>query len=129
MHIRLCLNSVHPFPASPASPGGARNGAAKGVQLRIVIVDNASTDATVATLRDWAAGTSPYAPPDDLPFTLTPCAKPVILQQANASPLPDALLQDRAGCIQSVSYPAALKKCKRPVNLPTSLSASTSSRA
>lgn len=71
--------------------------AAKGVQLRIVIVDNASTDATVATLRDWAAGTSPYAPPDDLPFTLTPCAKPVILQQANASPLPDALLQDSHG--------------------------------
>lgn len=53
--------------------------AAKGVQLHIVIVDNASTDATVMTLRDWAAGTSPYAPPDDLPFTLTPCAKPVVL--------------------------------------------------
>ena len=57
---------------------------AKGVQLRIVIVDNASTDATVATLRDWAAGRVPYAPPDDMPFALTPCPKPVALQPAMA---------------------------------------------
>ena len=53
--------------------------AAKGVQLHIVIVDNASTDATVTTLRDWAAGRVPYAPPDDLPFALNACAKPVVL--------------------------------------------------
>ena len=53
--------------------------AATGVTLEIIVVDNASTDGTVAQLRDWAAGTTPYAPPADLPFALQPAAKPITL--------------------------------------------------
>ena len=51
--------------------------------LQIVIVDNASTDDTLAVLRDWASGAVPYVPPADIPFALTACAKPVALQGAD----------------------------------------------
>lgn len=53
--------------------------AATGVDLRVVIVDNASTDGTGALLRDWAAGRQIYQAPPDLPFALQASAKPVLL--------------------------------------------------
>lgn len=53
--------------------------AAQGVKLRIVVVDNASTDQTIPLLKSWAAGQSVYSPPDDLPFDLKPTPKPVTL--------------------------------------------------
>lgn len=53
--------------------------ASDSVRLRIVVVDNASSDDTVAVLRDWAAGRVPYTVPADLPFTLHPCSKPLAL--------------------------------------------------
>lgn len=53
--------------------------ASTDVTLRVVVVDNASSDGTVALLRDWAAGRAPYVAPDDLPFALTPCPKPLAL--------------------------------------------------
>lgn len=41
-----------------------------GVDLRIVIVDNASSDQTVKTIRDWASDARPVAPVSgDLPYT------------------------------------------------------------
>ena len=49
------------------------------VALRIVVVDNGSPDNTVAVIKDWAAGTTAYVTPDDMPFALTPSAKPVPL--------------------------------------------------
>ena len=52
---------------------------AKGVKLHLTIVDNASTDATITVLRDWAAGRVAYTPPSELPFTVHPCPKPVAL--------------------------------------------------
>ena len=55
--------------------------AAAGVAIRVVLVDNASTDDTVAQLRAWASGTAPYVAPDDLPFTLTPRPKPLALEE------------------------------------------------
>lgn len=54
--------------------------AAKDVNLEIVVVDNASTVDALSDLRGWADGITPYLPPVDLPFTLHPAPKPVVLQ-------------------------------------------------
>ena len=53
--------------------------ASEGVSLRIIVVDNASTDGTSGLLRDWAEGRRPYQPPPDLPMPLTPVPKPLAL--------------------------------------------------
>lgn len=55
--------------------------AAAGIALRVVLVDNASGDDTVARLRDWASGAVAYAPPADLPFAHTPVPKPLALAE------------------------------------------------
>jgi GT2 family glycosyltransferase len=47
------------------------------VALDIVVVDNGSTDGTPAAIHAWAEGTAPFTAPDDLPFALAPCPKPV----------------------------------------------------
>lgn len=41
----------------------------RGVDLRIVVVDNASGDDTVAIIRDWAAGRRAWVGGEGLPFT------------------------------------------------------------
>jgi GT2 family glycosyltransferase len=51
--------------------------AADGISLRIVVVDNASPDASVAVVEDWVAGTIAYEAPSDLPFPHVPVPKPV----------------------------------------------------
>jgi GT2 family glycosyltransferase len=52
--------------------------ASTGVCLRIVVVDNGSTDGTPALLRDWATGGArPAGSP--LPFALPPVARPLVL--------------------------------------------------
>ncbi len=53
--------------------------AAADVALEVAIVDNGSTDGTVALIRDWAAGATAFDVPQECPFDLTPCAKPVML--------------------------------------------------
>lgn len=53
--------------------------AATGIRLRVVVVDNASTDDTPARLADWAAGRFAWAPPPDSPIPLAASAKPVPL--------------------------------------------------
>jgi GT2 family glycosyltransferase len=55
--------------------------AAAGTALRVVLVDNASSDDTVARLRDWASGAVPYAAPADLPFAHAPVPKPLALAE------------------------------------------------
>ncbi|MGR3465594.1 glycosyltransferase family 2 protein [Limimaricola sp.] len=55
--------------------------AARGVRLRVVLVDNASADGTPGLLRDWAAGRHDWAP-SGLPFALGPVAKPVAIGDA-----------------------------------------------
>lgn len=52
--------------------------ASDGVSLRIVVVDNGSTDATPALLRDWAAGGDRPAGAA-LPFALPPVTRPLAL--------------------------------------------------
>lgn len=44
--------------------------------MRVIVVDNASTDSTVQTLSRWCDGSDGYCPPDDLPFDILPVAKP-----------------------------------------------------
>ena len=63
-----------------------------GIGLRVAVVDNASSDDTVAGLRAWAAGTSPYVPPEDLPFAANPLPKPVAIAEGgpDMAPMPDA---------------------------------------
>lgn len=53
--------------------------AAQGVVLHIVVVDNASDSDDLVAIRQWASGKVPYCVPDDLPFGLRPCAKPISL--------------------------------------------------
>ena len=50
-----------------------------GVRLCVAIVDNASTDTTVADLRGWASGRAGYVASVDLPFKVLPSAKPLTL--------------------------------------------------
>ena len=52
--------------------------ASGGVALSVVVVDNGSGDGTPDLLRAWAAG-KPWQPAPDLPFALTPTAKPLRL--------------------------------------------------
>lgn len=68
--------------------------AAAGVALRVVLVDNESTDDTVARLRAWASGAVPYAVPADLPFAHSPVPKPLALAEGGPDlpPDPDARL-------------------------------------
>ena len=54
---------------------------ADGTELRVVVVDNASPDDSVAAIRAWAAGEVPYAPPADLPFLHAPLPKPLPEEQ------------------------------------------------
>ena len=51
--------------------------AATGVRLRVVVVDNASTDDTLARLSGWASGAVPYAAPADSPISLVASVKPL----------------------------------------------------
>jgi len=67
----------------------AAAGAAVGVTLRIVVVDNASTDDTVARLRDWGDGSAPYGPPNDAPFDIEPVPKPLSIVEAPAGTAAD----------------------------------------
>ncbi len=60
--------------------------AAPGVRLRIVVVDNASPDATISTLRSWAAGTTPYTAAADIPFPLPAAPKPLTLLTPSDAP-------------------------------------------
>lgn len=54
----------------------------KGADLRVVIVDNASTDDTVDRIRDWASGHIDIRPSEaELPFELGEVSKPVTLQE------------------------------------------------
>lgn len=57
------------------------------VALDVVVVDNGSTDGTLDTIRAWADGSVPFVTPDDMPFALSACAKPVHLA-AEGAPCP-----------------------------------------
>lgn len=59
--------------------------ASQGVRLRILVVDNASSDGTVQRLRDWADGRWPYKAPADAPLALPPCAKPLPLHAGSSA--------------------------------------------
>lgn len=63
--------------------------AARSVRLHIVLVDNASTDRTVETLRDWASGAAAHAPPAVAPFAVPVSAKPLVLHEAAPGDAPE----------------------------------------
>lgn len=56
---------------------------AESVRLRVVVVDNASTDDTVARIRNWASGTIPSDLPPDMPFILQQLSDPIKLHEAD----------------------------------------------
>jgi len=67
---------------------------AEPVDMRIVVVDNASTDNTQALIEDWAAGRVSYEVPGDAPFALSPAPKPIsiVSDAANCPPAPQITL-------------------------------------
>lgn len=76
---------------------------AAGLGLRVVVVDNDSSDDTVVRMRDWASGDTPYAPAEPLPFSIDPLPKPLALPEGGpdlvAHPdTPVALIQSGANC-------------------------------
>ena len=54
--------------------------ASQGVDVRLVIVDNASSDGTVGVIRDWASGARDHALSADLPIGVTLPAAPMDLE-------------------------------------------------
>jgi len=56
--------------------------ASTDTMLSIVVVDNASTDGTLALLRGWAAGVVHYMASADLPFSVAETLKPLTLHRS-----------------------------------------------
>lgn len=56
-----------------------------GLALRVAVVDNGSRDDTVARIVAWAAGDTPYVPPEGLPFAVPDLPKPIALQRCKPS--------------------------------------------
>jgi GT2 family glycosyltransferase len=48
-----------------------------GTALRIMVVDNASSDGSARAVADWASGARPWTAPADLPFAPPPLPKPL----------------------------------------------------
>lgn len=68
--------------------------ASEGADLRVVVVDNASTDDTVDRIRDWAAGRADAGLQDSVvPFELSPVPKPVPLREDGTDIAPLAILR------------------------------------
>lgn len=59
--------------------------AARNVDLRVVVVDNSSSDNTVECIRSWAKGESSLTRPSHLPFALGKLSKPVPLFETDGS--------------------------------------------
>lgn len=57
-------------------------------RLRVVVVDNASSDNTLSVLRDWAEGTSPYVAPPELSFQIAEVPKPLKMSEGGPDLLP-----------------------------------------
>lgn len=64
--------------------------AAENVRLRVVVVDNASSDDTVARIRNWAAGTIPPEIPTDMPFEPPNLPRPIVLHEVVSGDPPTA---------------------------------------
>ena len=62
--------------------------AASDVDLRVVVVDNASSDNTVECVQSWAKGAGPLTLPSHLPFVLEKVSKPVPFFETNGSDAP-----------------------------------------
>lgn len=59
--------------------------AATDIDLRVVVVDNASTDNTVDAVRAWADGEHAPSLPEDLPFAPKDIAKPIPLHETDGA--------------------------------------------
>lgn len=57
--------------------------------LQVVVVDNGSTDDTVAVIRDWASGATPYQAPAEVPFDMPAVSKPLDLPEGGPALTPD----------------------------------------
>lgn len=57
-------------------------------RLRIVVVDNASQDDTLAVLRGWADGSTPFEVPEEVPFDLPAVAKPLAMTEGGPEMAP-----------------------------------------
>ena len=65
--------------------------ASEGVDLRVVVVDNRSVDASCAVVRDWASGAVPFRRRPDSPLPPAPVVpKPIPLEECAADG-PDAM--------------------------------------
>jgi GT2 family glycosyltransferase len=63
-----------------------------GVELKVVVVDNASPDATCAAIADWASGAAPFQRPADSPLPpRQPIAKPLALETLDEADVGRAL--------------------------------------
>ncbi|MCV6597090.1 MAG: glycosyltransferase family 2 protein [Mangrovicoccus sp.] len=61
--------------------------------LHVVVVDNASSDNTLAVIESWADGSQAFVPPPALPFDLAPQPKPVSLHRGGPDLAPDPAAQ------------------------------------
>ena len=74
-----------------------------GLAVRVVIVDNASGDDTVAEVQSWASGEAAYEVPGDVPFKMTPPPVPLTLAEGGpalaAAPEADVVLINSGGSL------------------------------
>ena len=62
--------------------------AARHVDLRVVVVDNAATDDTVEYVRRWSQGAKSLTMPSELPFSLGKVSKPIPFNETNGVDAP-----------------------------------------
>ena len=85
--------------------------ASSGVDLRIVVVDNGSSDGTPAGLRAWAEGARPYLASADLPVAVAAHPKPLSLADVEAPDAAAAWVED--GAIAGAGHRIALMETGR----------------
>lgn len=74
----------------------------EAADVRLVVVDNASTDGTRAVIHEWSRGSKPHRLPEDAPIAVAPLAAPSDLEVLSPGQVPGAGGLKRLTLVESV---------------------------